>query len=123
MRAHVFFIPRAALLVFYQSIYKLYLSTVVSKAEKLMGPCQKKVNIKLLLLSLYSNLLCILKYYKYYIFKKLVLRYLHQIIIIFFVCTVHFFPQLVVRSALLGKFKLNPFCLTACALACDTHVT
>ena len=123
MSAHVFFIPRAALLVFYQSINKLYLSRVVIKAEKLMGPCQKKVNIKLLLLSLYSNLLCILKYYKYYIFKKLVLTYLHQIIIIFFVCTVHFFPQLVVRSALLGKFKLNPFCLTACALACDTHVT
>ena len=31
-----------------------------------MGPCQKKVNIKLLLLSLYGNLLCILKYYEYF---------------------------------------------------------
>ena len=41
------------------------------------------------------------------------MRYLRQIIIIFFVCTVHFVRQLVVRSALLGKFKLNPFFLNA----------
>ena len=41
--------PRAALLVYNQSINqsisKLYLSTVVIKAEKLMGPCQKKKGI------------------------------------------------------------------------------
>lgn len=40
------FLPHAPLLVFYQSINqsfnKVYLSTVVVKAEKLMGPCQKK---------------------------------------------------------------------------------
>ena len=43
------FLPRAALLVFYkmyQSINQLYLSTVVIKAEKLMGPSQKKEKYK-----------------------------------------------------------------------------
>ena len=40
--AQMFFLPWAALLIFYQSINQLYISTVVIKAEKLMGPSRKK---------------------------------------------------------------------------------
>ena len=40
--AQMFFLPRTALLIFYRSINQLYVSTVVIKAEKLMGPSQKK---------------------------------------------------------------------------------
>ena len=40
--AQMFFLPWAALLIFYQSINQLYISTVVIKAEKLMGLSRKK---------------------------------------------------------------------------------
>ena len=44
--AQMFFLPWAALLIFYQSINQLYVSTVVIKAEKLMGLSQKKEEIQ-----------------------------------------------------------------------------
>ena len=43
--AWMFFLPWAALLIFYQSINQLYISTVVIKAEKLMGPSRKKKEV------------------------------------------------------------------------------
>ena len=56
--AWMFFLPWAALLIFYQSINQLYISTVVIKAEKLMGLSRKKkkkFKTTIILLSLYSK--------------------------------------------------------------------
>ena len=56
--AQMFFLPWAALLIFYQSINQLYISTVVIKAEKLMGLSRKKkkkFKTTIILLSLYSK--------------------------------------------------------------------